>query len=159
MEQAATTHGASGTQDGAVVIQLTINHPREKLLELMREYSEDQRCAGWYVMLSEFIDSKLRGPLAVPSNERSHDLQMIAQLHEACGGWWEYDLADDDELRFFPMAEWESTFADEIASSWAHQRKCIAEGITTEAEGLRRGVEEFIHRHHHNLYNTSPGGI
>lgn len=60
----------------------------------MRDFSEDNYCAGWNSGLDELIASN--------DCEKAKSIKALADL---CGGWWRWDYTVE-RARFVPMDEW-----------------------------------------------------
>lgn len=60
----------------------------------MRDFSEDNYCAGWNSRLDELIASN--------DCEKAKSIKALADL---CGGWWRWDYTVEREC-FVPMDEW-----------------------------------------------------
>jgi hypothetical protein len=78
------------------------------LLQLMGDIS--QRCwnAGWLVGLEFALWNMIVAgtPASYGDGEVSIDqIAELRRLHNACDGWWYWDVEDDEE-RFVPTEQW-----------------------------------------------------
>lgn len=107
---------ADAAEDAAREQSLAAANDRDaalRLVQVMRDISEECWCAGWLMGLEYSLWEVLQsGPSEFGMGEIGHVcLAELRRLHEKAGGWWRWDDEAGGEM-FVPTKEWEELYAN-----------------------------------------------